>query len=277
MADVATRPQPATPTPATTGAATPAWLVVLSRELRDLWVSGRGLTLMLAFAVLLSLVVYLVASNQELNFLEQREAVSLMLQVAVAVGGLLVVLVAADAVSGERERATLESLLLTPVARRALVIGKGLSALSVWVVAFVLTIPYVWWLGRDVGTFVTAIAGGAIVGSLLALFLTGLGLLVSTFSGSNATSLSISFFVLLAAYAPTQMPAGAQRGSVGELLMRLDPIAAGLTYLDRVIIQGHSLTQDAGLLLFPAVAGALLPVLSVLFAGRLRLLPRSGS
>lgn len=49
---------------------------------------------------------------------------NLTLQVAVAVGALLALLVAADAVSGERERGTLESLLLTPVARGELVLGK---------------------------------------------------------------------------------------------------------------------------------------------------------
>ena len=69
------------------------------------------------------------ATNQALNFLEQREAVNLTLQVAVAVGALLALLAAADAISGERERGTLESLLLTPVPRRQLVAGKLLAAL----------------------------------------------------------------------------------------------------------------------------------------------------
>ncbi|MFL6105199.1 MAG: hypothetical protein ACJ74K_18180, partial [Actinomycetes bacterium] len=91
-----------------------AWMVVAERELRDLWLAGRGLPLLLAYSVLLSVTSYLVAANQALNFLEQREAVSLTLQVAVAVGALLVLLGAADSVSGERERGTLESLLLSP-------------------------------------------------------------------------------------------------------------------------------------------------------------------
>jgi hypothetical protein len=110
----------------------PPWLVVADRELRDLWLAGRGLPLMFVYALLLSVTSYLVATNQALNFLEQREAASLTLQVAVAVGALLVLLGAADAVSGERERGTLESLLLSPAPRRALVAGKALAALSLW-------------------------------------------------------------------------------------------------------------------------------------------------
>ncbi|MFL6186623.1 MAG: ABC transporter permease, partial [Actinomycetes bacterium] len=125
-------------------------MVVAERELRDLWLAGRGLPLLLAYSVLLSVTSYLVAANQALNFLEQREAVSLTLQVAVAVGALLVLLGAADSVSGERERGTLESLLLSPAPRRALIIGKGVAALSLWAAAWAVSVPYVWYLARGV-------------------------------------------------------------------------------------------------------------------------------
>src|SRR5437867_12420186 len=127
------------------------WLIAAERELRDLWLAGRGLPLMFVYTLLLSVTSYLVATNQALNFLEQREAVSLTLQVAVAVGALLVLLGAADAVSGERERGTLESLLLSPASRLSLVVGKGIAALSIWVVAFLVTVPYIWFLGRGLG------------------------------------------------------------------------------------------------------------------------------
>lgn len=250
---------------------------VAEQELRDLWLSGRGFAMMLAYTVLLSIITYLVASNQELNFLEQREAVSLTLQVAVAVGGLLVVLVAADAVSGERERGTLESLLLTPSPRRSIIVGKGVAAVSLWLVAFALALPYFWWIGRDVGTFGTAVVGGFVVGTLLALALTGIGLLITSFSQSNGLSLALSFVVLLALYAPHQMPAEATRGWAGELVQRLDPFSSGLLYLERLIVNDHSLTQDASLLVVPALCAVVLPALALLAGGRLSLMPRSGA
>jgi ABC-2 type transport system permease protein len=265
---------PTTGTPATGAAST--WTVA-EQELRDLWLSGRGVAMLLAYTVLLSITTYLIASNQELNFLEQREAVSLTLQLAVAVGGLLVVLVAADAVSGERERGTLESLLLTPAPRRSIIIGKGVAALSLWVGAFALAVPYIWWIGRDVDTFGVAFTGGLVVGTLLALALTGIGLLISTFSQSNGLSLALSFVVLLALYAPHQMPAEATRGWAGELVLKLDPISAGLLYLERLIVNSHSLFQDIGLLVVPALCAVGLPAVALLAGGRLTLLPRSGS
>jgi len=228
-----------------------AWIVVADRELRDLWLAGRGLPLLLAYSVLLSVTSYLVAANQALNFLEQRETVSLTLQVAVAVGALLVLLGAADSVSGERERGTLESLLLSPAPRRALIIGKAVAALSLWAAAWVVSVPYVWYLGRGVGVVGVALASGLAVGSLLALFLAGYGLIISTVVASNRLSLSVSLFSLLALYAPTQMPTAVQNSWIGDLLLRIDPFTAGLRYLGKLIINGHSPGQDAGWLVGP--------------------------
>jgi ABC-2 type transport system permease protein len=244
-----------------------AWLIVARQELRDLWVGGRGLALIFAFSLLLSVTTYLTATNSLLNFLEQRESVNLTLQIAVAVGALLVLLTSADALSGERERGTLESLLLAPVHRVDLVAGKGIAALSIWVVAFLVSVPYIWFLGRGVGIVGVALAGGLVVGSLLALFLAGLGLLVSIMAGSNRVSLSVSLFLLLAFFAPTQLPAGAQQGWAGDLFIRIDPFSAALHYLGKVVVDGHSAGQDISWLLSPAIAAAL-AVLAALGASR---------
>ena len=245
--------------------------VVGRRELLDLWLSGRGIPLTLAYSVLLSVTSYLVASNQALNFLEQREAVNLTLQVAVAVGGLLVLLAAGDAVSGERERGTLETLLLTPTPRRGLVIGKGLAALSLWLVAFVVCSVYLVYLGRGVGIVAVAVTAGFVVGSLLALFLAGLGLFISALSSSNRLSLSISLFSLLALFAPSQMPTSAQNGWAGELLLRVDPFTAGLQYLSKVIVDAHGLSRDATWLIGPLVVAILACAAAMLAGGRLSL------
>jgi len=251
-----------------------AWVVVAERELRDLWLAGRGLPLLLAYTVLLSVTTYLVATNTALNFLEQREAVSLTLQVAVAVAGLLVLLVAADSISGERERGTLESLLLTPAPRRALIVGKAVAALSLWAAAYLISVPYIFYLGRGVQVVGVSAVSGLVVGSLLALFLTGYGLAVSTVSQSNRLSLSVSLFALLALYAPTQMPTAIQNGWIGELLLRVDPFTAGLRFLGRVVVSGHSPSQEAGWLVGPLVAAVLAVAAALAVTGRLTL--RSG-
>lgn len=243
-----------------------SWPVVTRQELCDLWIGGRGLVLTLAFSVLIAVIAYLSATNQAINFLEQREAVSLTLQVGIAVGSLLALLAAADSVSGERERGTLETLLLTPVSRIGLTGGKLLGALSLWVAGFAVAVPFVWFLGRGLDVLPRALISGAIVGTLLAVFVASLGVLISIFSGSNRLSLSLGLFVLLALFAPTQLPPGAQKGWLGDLLIRVNPFAAGLRYVDHLIVRDYSWTHEATLLTAPVVAAVAFAVLAT-YAG----------
>src|SRR5262245_10252367 len=243
-------------------------MVVTLQELRDLWLHGRGLPLALAFSVLLSVVTYLSASNQSLNYLEVHEAVNLALQVGVAVGAIVTLLTAADAISGERERGTLESLLLTPAPRRNLVVGKLLASLSVWIVLFAISVPYLWFLGREVGAVGDALAAGATVGSLVALSLASLGIVISAFVSTSRLSLSISLFVLLALFIPTQFPTGAQSGWFGDLLLRINPISAALHWIGKVVVDGHSWGQDAAWLISPITAAVLLTAIALLGAPR---------
>jgi ABC-2 type transport system permease protein len=242
--------------------------VVAEEELRGLWLGGRGLLLSLGFSLLLSLIAYLAASTTDLNFLERRESVSLTMQVAIGVGSLLALLVAADSVSGERERGTLESLLLTPASRLQLAGGKLLAALSLWFAAFAISVPYVWFLGRGVGVTDEAVFAGLIVGTLLAIFLTSLGLLISVFAGSNRVSLSLSLFLLLAVFAPTQLPTAAERGWFGEFLLRVNPVTAGERYVGRILVEGRGWTDELSWLVSPLVGAALFAVVAMFVSAR---------
>jgi ABC-2 type transport system permease protein len=228
-------------------------LTVAGRECTDLWRGGRGPILLLAFGVLLSVITYLTATNQVLNFLEQREAVSLLLQTAVAVGALVTLLLCADAVSGERERDTLEALIVTPAPRLAILAGKWLAAMSWWVASFVVTVPYLWALGHGVGVTAAAVLAGALAGTVLAAALSLVALLISCVAAANRTSLATSLLLLLALFAPTQLPTGLPQSWFGHLLDWLNPISAGLRYVSGVVISGHHWIRDLGYLASPAI------------------------
>ncbi|GAB2832093.1 ABC transporter permease [Lentzea nigeriaca] len=227
--------------------------VIAGQECRDLWLSGRGPVLTFVYSVLLSAVTYLAATNRILNFLEQRESVNLVLQIAVAVGVLLTLVVAADAISGERERGTLESLLLTPVSRGSIVLGKLVAAMSLWGAAFVVALPYLWVLGKGVAVVGKAVLLALVVGTVLALSMAAVGLLISARSSTNKVSLAASLFLLLALFAPTQLPA-MSKSSVGDLLVRINPVTAGIHYIGLVLVKGHTWAQDLSYLISPVVA-----------------------
>jgi ABC-2 type transport system permease protein len=230
----------------------------LSRqELRELWVGGRGLALLFVFSVVLSCVTYLTATNQVLNFLEQREAVNLTVQVSMAVGVLMTLIVSADAISGERERGTLECLLLTPVSRRSIVAAKLAGALSLWLATWAVTLPYVWVLGKGVDLIGRAALLSLLVGTVLAFALAAVGLLISALSNSTKVSLAVSLLILVAISAPTQLPTGLGQTWVGDALLRINPVGSALHYLTTVLVSGHPFRQDLSYLASPVLTGVL--------------------
>jgi ABC-2 type transport system permease protein len=234
-----------------------SWRIVAAGELRDLWWGGgRGPTLLFAHSILLSVITYLAATNQVLNFLEQREAVSLTLSVSVAVAVLVTLIVSADSISGERERGTLEAILLAPVSRQAIVAGKLLAAMSLWLGAYVVTLPYVWVLGRGVGVVSQAALVGLLAGTVTALAVATIGLVISALSRSNRLSLSVCLLLLLALFAPTQLPTG-PTGAFGSALARINPIDSALRYLSSVLVAGHAWPHEAPLLVSPLAVAVL--------------------
>jgi ABC-2 type transport system permease protein len=83
------------------------------------------------------------------------------------------------------------------------------------------------------------------------------GLLISVVANSNKTSLAASLLLLIALLAPTQLPSGLPQGWFSEVLLRLNPVASGLTYVSSSLVGGHPWTQDLSYLISPLLCVAL--------------------
>lgn len=108
---------------------------------------------------------------------------------------LVTVMLTALAIVREKENGTLEQLLVTPVSRLGLMIGKLIPYALIGVVETALVLFVMW-----------AIFGVSVNGSLLLLWMLipvflfaglGLGLLISTFAQNQAQAFQIAFLVIL--------------------------------------------------------------------------------
>src|SRR5262245_27373554 len=175
----------------------PGWLVVAHHEVRDLWLSSKGLSVLLAFSLALAVLSYLASGDAAINLLDARESVGVVVKTAIGLGTLTALVVSADAISGERERGTLEALLVTPVVRRHVVIGKLLAATTMWIAAILVSLPFVVVMASGPGVVAEALAVLVVSGGLVAAALTALGLAVSSLVMSNRVSLAASISILL--------------------------------------------------------------------------------
>ncbi len=151
------------------------------------------------------------------------------------------------------------------------------AATSLWAACVAVTLPYVIVLGRGVAVVSAAVLLALTVGTLLAVGLAAVGLVVSGLASSNRVSLSTSLFVLLALFAPTQLPSGAQQGWFGELLNNLNPIASGERYIGKVLVAERGRTEDLGLLVSPVVVATVAVAVLALASDRLLRLDRGVS
>lgn len=249
------------------GSGSPTWWIVFTKELHELWIGGRALTLLLIYTLLLGIQTYVLASNSELSLIPPNEMVYETLKGAIAVGIFISLIIGADSISGERERATLEGLLLTPTNRRQIVLGKFLAAASPWPAALAIAIPYMTVLGQGDAVLRPAILWGALIGTVLAPAFTGLGMLISYWCNTNKTSLFVSLGVYILMLLPAQLPGRAQTGAAGSLLQQVNPMASHAHFLSKVLVNNRTFDEFWGWLVAPAVLAVIIFVLLFLYAG----------
>ncbi len=250
----------------TSGSGSPTWWLVFVRELNELWMGGKAPVLLLIFSILLGIMTYVMASNSELSLIPPQEMTYETLKAAIAVGLFISLIIGADSISGERERATLESLLLTPTSRRQIVIGKFLAGVSPWPVAYLIAIPYMKVLSQGNEVFAAAVPWGALTGTLLAPAFTAMGMLASFWSNSNKTSLFTGLGLYVLFLLPSQLPGRAQTGQMGSLLQQVNPIASTNHFLSKILVNNRTFEEWWPWLVAPALLALLLYGLLFLWA-----------
>lgn len=266
----------------TLGLAAPVWLVVLKQELTDLWVGGRVYVLLILFSALMSVTALLNETESQMSLIPPAEMVFLTLMGSISFGVVIGLILGADSISGERERATLEALLLTPASRRQIIAGKFLAALSPWPVALLLSIPYMAVFARGHQVFGQAILAGALLGTLVAAAFTGFGMLTSIWAKSNKVSLMITLLVYIIFLIPTQFPGEVHKGDLGYFVQKLNPLQGTSGFLEKFLVNNRTL-EELQTYIFAAVLSAIV-ILALLFfhaapqlsheGGMPRLIPR---
>lgn len=252
-----------------------AWWLMFVRELADLWIGGKALYLILAYSIFLGFQAYSQVKTAQTDMVPPKEMVFATLQVVFYTGGLIGLIIGADSISGERERGTLEAILLTPVSRRQIILGKFLAGLSPWPIALLIAIPFLKLLSQGDPIFGQSLYWGGIVGSLLAIGFTGLGMLVSFWSNSNKVSFFVSVGLYLIVLLPTTWPGRAVRGAVAKFFQRMNPLEGTNELLEKILVNNRPFSQYVTWFRTPEVFAALVVVILLVYAGsRLRITAR---
>jgi ABC-2 type transport system permease protein len=224
----------------------------------------------------MSITAFLLATNSELSLTPPRLMIVTTIQSAITFGVFIGLVIAAECLSGERERATLEPLLLAPADRRHIVLGKFLAALSPWPIAFAFCVPYVVTLAQGDLALWPALAWGALLGTLVTVVFTALGVLISIYSGSSRTSLFVGLLVYIGALLPAQLPGEFQDSAAGAVIQAIDPLESVRIFLTKGFVDVRPVEELWPLLYAPVIGMLLLmAVIFLVAAPRLALEPGS--
>jgi len=243
------------------------WWIVCRKELRDLWIGGKALNFIIAYTILVSVYTYMTAKGSVQNFMPPKEMVFELLKLITIVATFMGMIIGADSLSGERERATLEGLLLTPASRRQMVVGKFFAAISPWPVALLIAIPYMRVLSQGDEVFGQAVRWGAFLGTILAPAFTALGMFVSFWCQNNKTSMFMSLVLYLMFLLPTQLSGHAQGGVMGLLFQQANPLAAHRHFLASILVNNRTLDEMRSWLLSPVLFATIVLVALIWYAG----------
>ena len=253
----------ARPRPDSSRPAAPTWWLVFVRELRDLWIGGKALNFTIAYTILVGGYAYWQARDSAVSFVPPKEMVWELLKFAMMAAVFMGLILGSDSLSGERERSTLESLLLTPTRRRQIIVGKFLAASSMWPAAAIVMLPFGYSLAQGDEVFGQAVLWGGIVLSALVPAFTALGMFVSFWCANNKSSMFASLSLYLVFLLPTQLQGRAQAGFMGLLFQALNPMTGTKRFLAKILVNNGSVSDFTGTLVSTGVF--LMAMLALLF------------
>jgi ABC-type Na+ efflux pump permease subunit len=209
---------------------------LIKKECLEEIFSARGAALYLVGAGVLSVFSLLIVSNTELSLLDNAQAVYMLSAIIITMTLIIIVIRGGDGFAGERERETLETLLITPVSPAEIAVAKLMGLLFLWLIIFVLSMPYLWAVGSTGQNLFSALIYLFVAGTLLVVIFGGFMLALSVRMKTFRGSLSIGLAVFLLSASPILLGPSLRQSAVGRFVDLINPFAIALNMLDSVVV-----------------------------------------
>ena len=214
------------------------------KEAAELMLSHRGTAWLLAMLTVLSGFALLLVSNTELSLLDNAQVVYDMASIVTALAALLALVVGIDTIAGERDRGSLVPLLLTPLSRQTIVLGKLGGVAIAWAVMYVLALPYLWAVGSSGQNMLDGMLVTAALDTPVVLGFGFLGIGLGSAQSSARTALLVGLATLILSASPLVLGPSLRQSAIGLLFDAVNPFSAAVNAYDAVIIDSQALTTQ---------------------------------
>jgi ABC-2 type transport system permease protein len=219
---------------------------IMQKEIRESIVTPKGFLWYILTSIILSVLSYLFLTNSELSLLDQGQMLYLIMNFIMALGILIGLVFGADAFAGELERGTLEALLISPLKKMEIALGKLGAVLLNWGIIFVISLPYLFVVGKGGQNLLIGIGYLAVLGTLLVVIFSAFSMGLSARIKSMKNSLIISFLLFLLTGSPIFLSAALRGTWFGRILDLVNPFADAINTFDSVVIDSQGFSYQAG-------------------------------
>ena len=223
---------------------------------------------MLAASTIFSALAYLLLTDKELSLLDQGESLFLLGEVILSLGLVLSAASASSAISGEMEAGTLECLLLTPINHWQVAVDKLLTIVSLWLILYVVSIPYLIVLASGTNLALSAVLYVGVYGTLLVSAVSSLAIAISARSNSKSSMLATLMVVLLLLAPSLFFATSLKNTDFGLALESINPVSHAVNSLDSVLVDNEQALTQQVIHFVPVVIFLLLCVLIFLWYTR---------
>jgi len=231
--------------------------LIALKELNSKFKEQKGLINLMIFTIVLSVFSLLFISSAELSLLDEAQVIYMITGTITAIASIVTIIIGADSFAGEKERGTLVPLLVSPVDRNELVAGKSLGILLVWIVLYLISIPYIWALGSTGQNMPEAIFCLGVFGTPVVFGFSLLSMSISAKTGSVLSSLLSTLVIFILSASPLLLSPGLRNSTIGKAIDFINPFACAINSYDSMIIDSEpfsaQLIRFIVVLIFPVI------------------------
>lgn len=221
----------------------------------------KGNVWLIIVAIIFSIMSYSFVSVKELSLLAQTEVILTMGKLILALGLLITIILASVSFSNEKEESTLESLLLTPIPKMQLAIGKLAGVLLMGILVFIISLPYIITLSYGTGLVMRAVIFILLIGSIVAFSYASISIALSILLGSSKNAIITSIIIFILTGLPSLLSTSIKKAGFGAVIEKISPLSNIFNLMKAVIIEKQGF---AGMLKF-IIPILIFSVLSYLF------------
>lgn len=241
---------------------------IWKKELQGELYTWKSMLWLVIASLLFSSTSYLLLTDRELSLLDQTELMLLLGQIIIVVALLIIAIDASSIITAEFENETAETIFLTPLSIRDFLIGKFLATFTLWVLLFLVALPYI--IVASSGSRLTMAFIGyiALLGTLGIIGLVAFTFAVSLLLRSTKNTLTTSIITLLILATPALFSTTLKNNAMSQLFSKIDPIDNIFSSLDNVLVDYQTSALQNWQFILPILIFCALMLISLAFATR---------